>query len=182
MHFKSLAATAAIALLGFAAPSWASMITHSFDVVVSGQAGANGTYSGTFSYDSNIIPINLPGTVSQTGLLTASSFTVLGINFDGQANTGYLGFDAQGHLNSVLFGTNCSAGTCTAPDNKWYFSWSSAGNNGTAFLGNSIGNYGGEFTVATSVSEGRTVPEPGTLALVGLGLAGLGIGRRRKGH
>lgn len=78
---------------------------------------------------------------------------------------------AAGNTYWILGGVNTSA--------QWYWSWSSVTGN-TYYDGSYIGN---EVMGAFRINSNSTaVPEPGTLALLGLGLAGLGLSRRRKAN
>ena len=58
---------------------------------------------------------------------------------------------------------------------------------GTGAMGSGLGKDNFDFTLqlteaSTPPGGGGTVPEPGTLALLGLGLAGLGFGRRKRAN
>jgi hypothetical protein len=66
---------------------------------------------------------------------------------------------------------NLSSSASTA-STYWYIS-----SNSSAFSQNSVGN---DYFKLKSVSAEKAVPEPGTLALLGLGLAGIGFARRRR--
>jgi len=55
-----------------------------------------------------------------------------------------------------------------------------AGVTSARFFSNSGGGRSFNFSIDNLAFNSGTVPEPGTLALLGLGLAGLGVSRRRK--
>jgi hypothetical protein len=153
----------------------AAIVTYEF-TVGGGDIGplAGVTASGWFSFDDSIVPPG-GGDVNEANLLSDLAFTWDGISYDETtANTGFLVFDASGALTAGAFGNDCDAGRCQASGDNPH-DWA-------VDLG---------FEFVYSVPDGEhlyfgpvtysllTAPEPGTLALLGLGVLGLAVARRR---
>jgi hypothetical protein len=95
---------AAFCLLATAAAAGATPITETFTVTATGGPLAGTSSTGTFTFDSSIIPSG-GGLVNGTGLLTDLSFDWNGTAFDETtAHTGSLSFHADGTFPRLCLG------------------------------------------------------------------------------
>lgn len=163
-------------LLGLAvalgtSPLQAAPVTYDFTVTEGGVSS-----SGHFTFDDSIIPDGYD--IVHGPVLTDLSFTWNSIAYDETtANTGWLRFDPDGELIDATFGTNCSETSCLTPPSTsdWYFAY--------FYSPSSYGEFqdaGGKTRDVKSSLRISAVPEPGALALIGIGLAGIAAGLRRR--
>lgn len=150
-----------------------SVLAHSAPItylfkVNGGNSGplAGQTAAGSLTFDSSIVPTG-GGYRTQAGLLTELSFTWDGVAYNAlTANTGAMDFSSTGGLESMIFGDDCNAGTCSASYGTadWYI-WLHAEQP-------SIFVYGipGYFSAPGLFDGTAAMPEPDSLALFGIGL------------
>jgi hypothetical protein len=175
MKFLGLAMAAA-AFIGVAATDACANVIYNysgldFTVFANPPWTTSDNITGTLTLTS-ALPTNLPSDTNETSLVSAFSFSDGVRNFT-KSNTPFPDY-------AFLFGTD-TFGDITS----WYFQFVNAGGleltseNDAGFIGDSVGI--NNIKYAQSAGAGQwTVPEPGSLSLLGAGLAGLAFARRRR--
>lgn len=182
-------------LAGLLAPTAAHavLITVNFSVLTPANDALqpNQTLHGSFSFDSSLIPSGGGNVTSSSGLGLASfDLTVAGNTWSGptggtayHADAWAFSFDSSGNLTGFSIGGAPNGYTSISPTQPDIFIAETVATHAFEYYGqmgsNQFGILSGEVS-SFSTSTSPSVPEPGTVSLLGLGLLPLGMIRRRK--
>jgi hypothetical protein len=184
LHARSALATLAVALIGFSTPAAAAPVycsavstTRNYMAIDDGQAaacllsGANNIGQASF---------NDPFLTSSAGAGWTNVSGDAGLSFTQDGSTGGWSFDSSLWDKYANLAIGFKFGTGKKADGWFTYSLANGVSAGDWQLFNVFGRGGGLSHLVLYANGENSVPEPGTLGLLGFGLAGLAAAARRR--